>query len=215
MAAGSVSDASKPGESSPGSPRAVPLALIEAVRAELLVLAAGDLEENLKQISDVVLRASELFVSIRGAEARVLRGVSAGPSVVQAQGMATSMATFGAGTGFVAGGYANPEQFGASAIRQLVSLVPEMLAAKANSPDRLMKAISLAKKEGRDDIVQALTRRLLGDDAPPEDHVHCLEMGEANGEANGKASGGKTNGKAKGKANGKASRARQHSGASS
>lgn len=169
----------------PGSPRKVPAALIEAIRAELLALAEGDLEENLKPISDVVLRANELFVAIRGAEARALRGTP----VPMGMGMNASVTSFsGSGSmGMVSPvSYSNPEQFGASAIRQLVSLVPEILAARTNAPDKLMKAIAIAKKEGHTEIAEVLTKRLLGDEAPEHEHEHEHEHGDKpNGKKNG------------------------------
>lgn len=156
-------------EASALGPREVPKALIRAVRAELRALLEGNLEDNLEQIGAVTARARELFMTIRGPGAKFARG---GP-----QPLVTSMASSAnigssvyMGPQFVGGSYgSNPEQFGAQAIRQLVSLVPEILNAKANSPDKIMKAIAIAKKEGQEDIVQALRKKLLGDDADEKD----------------------------------------------
>jgi len=181
-------------EASALGPREVPKALIRAVRAELRALLDGNLEDNLEQIGAVTTRARELFMTIRGPGAKFVRG---GP-----QPLVTSMASSAnisgsvyTGSGMVGvGGYVNPEQFGAQAIRQLVSLVPEMLAAKSNSPDKIMKAIAIAKKEGHEDIVRALRKKLLGsveDEEVPQLEAHEHHEHGANG-ANG-ANGG-TNG---------------------
>jgi hypothetical protein len=182
-------------EASALGPREVPKALIRAVRAELRALLDGDLEDNLEQIGAVTMRARELFMTIRGPGAKYTRGLGAsGPQPLAT--MASSTGVYMGSSLQQVGGYANPEQFGAQAIRQLVSLVPEILAAKSNSPDKLMKAIAIAKKEGQEDIVRALRKKLLGDDgeengAAPQLEAHEHHEHGANGVngVNGAANG--------------------------
>ena len=153
----------------------------------------GDLEDNLTQIEQVTAKARELFMSIRGPGAQFARG----PQLISPQGMggSTSTVTFGAGTS-----YSNPEQFGASAIRQLVSLVPEILGSQNNSPDKLMAAIVLAEEKGHHDVAESLKKKLLGGDAASElkrfePHVHA-EPVQANGAVNGGGSQSAVNGSA-------------------
>jgi len=68
------------------------------------------------------------------------------------------------------------EQFGAKAIRELVSTIsaiPDAVAAAvtaaSNSPDKLMMAIALAKEKGHPEIAAMLTERLLGKPDKDED----------------------------------------------
>jgi hypothetical protein len=146
------------------APREVPKALIRAVRAELRALLDGDLEDNLTQVEQVAVRARELFMSIRGPGAQFTRGGLATPVVMNGAQVGT-VSSYNTGLVFPQQSYSNPEQFGASAIRQLVALVPEIVSAQANTPDKLMTAIVLAEEKGHHDIAQALKKKLMGSDA--------------------------------------------------
>jgi len=144
-------------------PREVPKALVRAVRAELRALLDGDLEDNLTQVEQVAVLARELFMSIRGPGAQFTRGMPTPIMTGQAVG-GSMMTNYSGGSGVVyPTSYSNPEQFGASAIRQLVNLVPEIMSAQANSPDKLMAAIALAQEKGHDDIARALKKKLMGE----------------------------------------------------
>ncbi len=148
------------------APREVPKGLIRAVRAELQALLRGNLEDNLTQVEQVAVRARELFMSIKGPGSQFVRG---GPtqSVMTVNGpqiIGGSAASYSGGSAVFPASYSNPEQFGASAIRQLVNLVPEIMSAQANTPDKLMAAIALAEEKGHDDIAKALKKKLMGSD---------------------------------------------------
>ncbi len=151
-------------------PRELPRVLVEGIRDELKRLVDGKVEDNLIQIQSVCQRANELFMVLRGATARFNqhRGPGSYPLPGVYGGLDSSV-TIGAPMvtdyGYVGSSVSpqnNPEQFGAKAIRELVSLIPEVLAAHSNSPEKLMAAIALAKEKGHDEIAATLTERLLG-----------------------------------------------------
>jgi hypothetical protein len=157
--------------------REVPKALVRAVRAELRALLDGNLEDNLTQVEQVAVRARELFMSIRGPGAQFTRGMSTPIMTGQASGMLTN---FQSSSGVVyPASYSNPEQFGASAIRQLVALVPEIVNAQANTPDKLMAAIALAEEKGHHDIAKALKKKLMGDSVDASDAHEAHEAHDA------------------------------------
>lgn len=165
------------------SPKPVPKALVEAIREELRALVEGDLDANFSQIEKIVIRSRELFMTLKGPDAPFTRGATPIP------GMPLTVYNGGFSSGSISMPYtaSNPEQFGAQAIRQLVSMVPEILNARSNTPDKLMKAIALAKKEGHHDIAEALKKKLLGESH--EDHQHDEGNGVMNGATNGAANG--------------------------
>lgn len=169
-------------------PREVPKALIRAVRAELRALLDGNLEDNLTQVEQVAVRARELFMSIKGPGVQFTRGLPTPIMTGQASGMLTN---FQNSSGVVyPQSYSNPEQFGASAIRQLVALVPEIMSAQANTPDKLMAAIALAEEKGHDDIAKALKKKLLGDSVDTHDAHEAHEAHDAHDVIEGSASNG-------------------------
>jgi len=163
------------------SPRPVAKALVEAIREELRALVEGDLDANFSQIEKIVIRSRELFMTLKGPDASFTRGAPVSSANGPYYGAAYNVMSSGS-VSFPGSITSNPEQFGAQAIRQLVSMVPEILNAKSNSPDKLMKAISLAKKDGHHDIAEALKKKLLGESH--EDHSHKTNA-TTNGVVNG------------------------------
>ena len=56
-----------------------------------------------------------------------------------------------------------PEQFGARAIRELVSLIPEIIAGqKRESPADIAEAMKIAKEDGDTELYDSLRGKLLG-----------------------------------------------------
>jgi hypothetical protein len=146
--------------------REVPKALVRAIRAELRALLDGNLEDNLTQVEQVAVRARELFMSIRGPGAQFIRG---GPQTSVTGAIVNGLTSYNGATATVyPQSYSNPEQFGASAIRQLVNLVPEILSAQSSTPDKLMAAIALAEEKGHHDIAKSLKKKLMGSDYSDE-----------------------------------------------
>jgi hypothetical protein len=143
----------------PGAKTSIPEPLVAAVRAELRDLVDGDIGDALvlNRIEQLAARARELFSVVRGspAPARQGTGVAYGGS---------SVATYNMGTfGGVVGTVVEPEQFGARAIRELVSLIPEVIAGqKKESPADIAEAMRIAKQEGDEELHAALRERLLG-----------------------------------------------------
>ena len=169
------------------APREVPKALVRAVRAELRALLDGNLEDNLTQVEQVAVRARELFMSIRGPGAQFTRGGSTQSPVMMNGAQIGTMSSYSSSGAVFPASYSNPEQFGASAIRQLVNLVPEIMSAQNSSPDKLMAAIVLAEEKGHDDIAKALKKKLMGDTAEESKKLaaHEHEAHEAHDEVSG------------------------------
>ncbi len=143
--------------------REVPPALVEALRTEMKQLVEGDITKNVGQLINVATKAAELFQTIRGESIELQRRRGNGLVVGGADSMYAS--------GPMMAGYGGPEQFGARAIRELVSLVPEILAAqkKSETSSDLVTAIALAKAQGQDDIVAYLREKLLGPSEPKKE----------------------------------------------
>jgi hypothetical protein len=160
-----------------------PSPIIEALRSELLRLVQGDLDANLPQIERVAIRSRELLMALKAPEAQMLHGHRHAPGGGPVTGSASYSSTGGYNvyTGSTGGmvspvspvGWAEPEQFGATSIRQLTSLVPDAIAAITraitHSPQRLVVAIAAARLNGQDALADKLEARLLGDgdDEPP------------------------------------------------
>jgi hypothetical protein len=173
-----------------------PSPLVEAIRSELLSLANDpNLETKLSSIAQVATRASELLLAVR-VDPKMVR---MNPTGLQNIGSTYSVPySVQGGSGNVIGvsssgpAIAGPEQFGATAIRQLVNLVPEaiegMRRAQLEDPAKLVAAIATAKERGLDALADKLERRLLDldDDPEPEPSTRALPPGppaHVNGEA--------------------------------
>ena len=135
-------------------PRKVPPALVDAVRAEMADLVQGDLEDPqaLTRIEQFAQRARDLFAVVRGQ-----------PATASAYGGANVSMNGGLVTAYNVGNYQNPEQFGAKAIRELVSLLPELIAMnKKESPAEIAEAMKIAKDAGDEELHKALRDKLMG-----------------------------------------------------
>ncbi len=162
-----------PAKKKNGAPHAhaqpqIPKPIVDAIRAEMKALIeADDLDANLILLEQLAGRARELFMTFKAPHARFTRrglGMYSGDSYA-----------YGGGSTFYTGGIyptstqaiGAPEQFGAKAIREIISILPELLAGRSESasPDKLVDAIAAAKKNGEEEIAKELTARLL---AKPE-----------------------------------------------
>jgi hypothetical protein len=172
-----------------GRPKKIPEAIIEALRAEFRILVDGDLVDNLMQVEQLAVKTRALFLTMRGVET-----VMMGRSVLANVPLSNQMLP---GVGY---GGPNVEQFGASAIRQVVEHLPDVVSrladALANSPARQIDAIATARRNGMHDMADQLEKRLLAPPAAVDTHTHTEEpphtqLPTANG-----TNGGQTHGSA-------------------
>lgn len=171
--------------------------ILEALRVELRRLVDGDLDANLVPIEQVAARGRELLMTLKAPEARVMRGHHPGAPL-----LASNVGSYSTGSGLV-GGWAgdsggisqyppmvSPEQFGATAIRQMVNLIPDAVATVVRgitqSPERLVAAITAARERGNDALAEKLEARLLGDTDSTKD-IAAPALPMTNGTSNGKA----------------------------
>jgi len=157
--------------------------LLTAIRAELLCLIEGpDLGSKLPSVALVAAKAQELLLSLR-VDPAAMRG--GGPaSGINVALNSVPMMSSGYGTmnvGPIANPvYSPPEQFGAQAIRQLVALLPDILAARQRDPVQLVEAIAVAREKGLTDLADKLQRQLLiamPDAEAPHEHHEQHEEG--------------------------------------
>lgn len=146
----------------PGAPepRKIPTALVDAVRAEMSALVAGDIGDDLHalaKIAELAQRARELFAVVRGHSI-----AARAPSSNFSYG-GSGITIGGSDSSFTPGYYGQPEQFGARAIRELVSLLPELLQAqkKEESPAEIAEAMKIASEEGDEELRLALRSKLM------------------------------------------------------
>ncbi len=171
--------------------------LLEALRTELRRLVDGDLDANLVPIEQVAARGRELLMTLKAPETRVIRGRHPGSPFVNSGGNYSIASSVGAWSdGGLVQQYpvtpTSPEQFGATAVRQMVSLVPDaidkIVRGITQSPERLVLAITAARERGQDALADKLEARLLGDDAAPAKDSHSATPAPTNGTTtNGKA----------------------------
>jgi len=159
----------------PERPRPVPPALVASLRAEFQALVDGKLEDNLIQIERLAARARELCGVISGLDQRVhVRGGQLGEYNSNSYGV-----SYGVGA-IPLPASSNPEQFGASAIRQLVNSAPDVAArfaeAFSNSPARQVEAIATARSRGLSSLADKLEARLLSSSAAHNDAGHSDEQ---------------------------------------
>lgn len=141
-------------------------ALLEAVRAELRELTQGpDLAAKLPLIATVAARAQQLLLSLRVDPAMMLD--TGGAQNLQAAFNGVPASNFSLSIPAALPAAAQPEQFGASAIRQVIALLPDLLAARHRDPQSLVEAIATAREKGMDDLAAKLERQLII--ALPED----------------------------------------------
>lgn len=149
----------------------IPKAIVDAIRTEMKTLIeADDLDANLVLLEQLAGRARELFMTFKAPHARFSRrgnGMMYGDAYAYGGGSTLYTGGIGLGMQSVGGSIAAPEQFGAKAIREIISILPELLAGRSESasPDKLVDAIAAAKKNGEEEIAKELTARLL---AKPE-----------------------------------------------
>lgn len=123
------------------------------MRTEMVAMMEGDLSDPqaLAQIAAVAHKARDLFA--------VISGQPAGHPAMNAGNTA-----YGGSAAFIGGSvYPNTEQFGAKAIRELVGLLPEVLAmSKKESPAEIAEAMRIAKEDGDEELHKALRDKLMG-----------------------------------------------------
>jgi hypothetical protein len=146
-----------PGELPPSpspSPSGVDI-ILSGLRAELSKLVAGDLEKNLLMVARLAESARMMLMTIRAPKEHVRYRRHYG----------SFDGDFG-GNAEMGGDPAeflppkNPEQFGASAIRQLIELLPKALEKKP-SMSEAVSAIHHARELGQTSLADELERRLL------------------------------------------------------
>ena len=118
-----------------GPPRPSP-AIVSALRGEFRrLIEDGDLDDNLTKIEQLAARSRDLFIALKGAESKLI--ARAGHPYAMSSGggnWGTSVAMQPA--------MPNVEQFGASAIRQVVDNLPEVAATVAErspTPSRMLR----------------------------------------------------------------------------
>lgn len=178
----------------PERPKRIAEAVIEALRAEFRSLVDGNLDDNLTQIEQLASRTRELFLTMKGPESRMMarHPMGGSPMVVQSP-------MYGQAVGGWSTSAPNVEQFGASAVRQVVENLPDVVSrlaeAFANSPARQIEAIAAARRNGMDGVADQLEKRLLAPPAAVETHGDEEEPHPLLPIANG-TNGAQTNGSA-------------------
>jgi hypothetical protein len=175
-------------QGAPMEMRPIPKELTEALRAEFARLIEGDrFLENLALLENLARTTRGLTMTI---------GVVPKGSAPQSPQAGVYMAGGNVWTGPVPNGpigtkYA--EQFGARAIRELVTLVPEIAAKVAQSlrqsPANLVEAIHSAKEKGLVELAAKLEAKLLDaiDDVEPAPVPAVHDHPHTNGTTNGAA----------------------------
>ena len=156
-----------------GPPRPSP-AIVSALRGEFRrLIEDGDLDDNLTKIEQLAARSRDLFIALKGAESKLI--ARAGHPYAMSSGggnWGTSVAMQTA--------MPNVEQFGASAIRQVVDNLPEVAATVAekiadvftNAPARQVEAIATARRNGLDGLADRLEDRLLPPASAADEQGH-------------------------------------------
>lgn len=154
-----------PTHPTPERPEKLSRHVVEALRSEFLSLVNGNLDDNLTQIEQLASRTRELFLTLKGGEARLLSRQLSPVTPSYGPNVAGAWSSTGLSTGGGAASSGNVEQFGALTIRALVDSGPEVAAriaeAITNSPARQVEAIAAARKNGLDDVADKLEQRLL------------------------------------------------------
>jgi len=164
--------------------------VLEGLRVELRRLIDDDLDANLTQIEQLARVGRELMMVLKAPEARLLNRRPA-PPAISSYGYSTGTAvnvvgSAGSGTfpGAAQEALFSPEQYGATSIRQLTSLVPDaidkIVRAFSQGPQRIVAAIIAARAAGHDGLADKLEERLLKEHEdeheelppPPPAHVH-------------------------------------------
>ena len=153
----------------PERPKKIAEAVVEAIRSEFRSLVDGNLDDNLSQIEQLASKTRELFLTMKGPDARMMnRHPMAGPQFgVQSSMYGQSIGSWGTGP--------NVEQFGASAVRQVVENLPDVVSrlaeAFAQSPARQIEAIAAARRNGMEGVAGELEKRLLAPQAAANPHA--------------------------------------------
>jgi len=144
-------------------------ALRDALRAEMRRLIDGDeFVRNLPQIQQVAAAAHQLCLTLRVGDPQVMRrhgtagwGNVGGGFLVSNN----SIGSYGSDATMMPSPMPNPEQFGASMVRQIVNAIPDaaqtVADALANRPDHLVSALAKAEESGLHDVAESLRQRLL------------------------------------------------------
>ena len=147
----------------PERPKKLSDAIVEAIRSEFRSLLEGDLDDNLAQIEQLAATTRGLFQTLKGGVPPIRGGRFPAPG----------------GAGYSTGAWFGPqpslpnvEQFGAAAVRQIVSNIPDVAAkvadAIANNPVRQVEAIAEARSKGMAALADKLEQRLLSRATPAE-----------------------------------------------
>ena len=142
--------------------------LRDALRGELRrLIDSDDFVRNLPQIQQVAATAHQLCLTLRVGDPNVMRGRPGGPYLVGGNYTAAQWANeMSEGYGGVSGpSVSNPEQFGASMVRQIVDAVPDaaqtIADALTNRPDHLVAALVAAESGNLPDVAASLRGRLM------------------------------------------------------
>ncbi len=126
---------------------AAPNHLVEAVREELIRLVEmPNHESNLGQIARFARAADDMLIIVKAPEA-VMRDEHA---ILGATAVTPAVAANGA------------ETYGASILRQLIPALQSYQKAQYETPEALVHAITLARRNGMTDVAAELEKKLTG-----------------------------------------------------
>jgi hypothetical protein len=121
--------------------------VVESIREVLLALVRKpDLDAHLGQIARAARQADDLLVVIKAPEA-VMRDEHALLGVT-----ATTVPAIATG----------PETYGASILRQLIPALQDFRKAQNETPEAMVHAITLARRNGMTDVAAELEKKLTG-----------------------------------------------------
>jgi len=139
---------------------ALPTALVDSIRDELLRLVQGDLDKNLVAIGKLSARARDLFMVFKNPEAAVKGRRQQYSSDEDGEDSYSS--------GYSSGGVLMPnpqtsaETFGAKAIREIIGAIPGIMNSQNETPSALIIAASLARDRGMIDLSAEIEKKLVG-----------------------------------------------------
>ncbi len=145
---------------------AAPNHLVEAIRKELIVLVKmPDLAAHLGTIARMARQADDLLVVVKAPEA-VMRDEHAilGATAITVPAVAANGA----------------ETYGASILRQLIPALQSYQKAQHETPEALVHAITLARRNGMTDVAAELEKKLTGKpldgERPVKSDVFTLDL---------------------------------------
>lgn len=122
-----------------------PVHLVESIRTELIALVKmPDLAAHLGTIARMARQADDLLVVVKSPEA-VMRGEHA---ILGATSLTLPTA--------------NPETYGSSILRQLIPALQDFRKSQNETPEAMVQAITLARRNGMTDVAAELEKKLTG-----------------------------------------------------